>query len=284
MFCLPIFVAALFPIQDPPKPVEPPAAPPQAAPAGELVLNVQTLTRLLPDGVTLTADHHTIPFAMETRPTFVCFHMEGGSRAEFAVIAKRFGEFACSTLAVDLRTGKTAGGVENQTALSAAKTLSRTEFKNEEAFVDVVEALKWARELAPETKIFALGSGTSAALVLAAAARDPACADAVFVFSPGEDVPGWSIAMEAKQIKVPVYLTCDGTPQEAGRARLIGNAIDKKLRTMVIPTGSTSVQRGAGVLVQPEIALRDRHWSGVVRLILQLAPLSTQPAAPPGKD
>jgi len=284
MIRLILCLSALFAIQDPPKPVEPPATPPKAAAAGELVLNVQTLTRLLPDGVTLTADYHTIPLAMVTRPTFVCFHMEGGSRAEFAPIVKRLGEFACSTLAVDLRTGKSTGGVENQTALSAAKVLSKAEFKNEEAFVDVVEALKWARELSPENKIFALGSGTSAALVLAAAARDPACADAVFVFSPGEDVPGWSIAMESKQIKVPVYITCDGSPQEAARTRLIGNAIDKKLRTMVIPTPSASVQRGASVLVQTDEALRDRHWSGVVRLILQLAPLSAEPAAAPKKD
>jgi hypothetical protein len=206
--------------------------------------------------------------------------MEGGSRGEFAPIAARLADFACSTLAVDLRTGKATGEVQNQTALSAAKVLSKTEFSNEEAFVDVLEALKWARELQPDSPIFLLGSGTSAALALVAAAREPACADAVFAFSPNEDVPGWSIAIEVRKIAVPAYVTCDNSMQEASRARMIGNSIDKKLRTMIIPTGVFGATRGASVLVQPSIELRDRHWAGVVRMIFQIAPLGSAPGAP----
>lgn len=278
MIRLLLCVAALCASQDPPKPAEPPATPPAAAPVAKL--EAQTITRLLPDGVTLTADLYATPFNADVRPTFLCLHMEGGSRGEFAAIAGRFNEFACSTLAVDLRTGNSAAGVENQTALSAAKLLSKTEFTNEEAFVDVLEALKWARELQPQSPIFLLGSGSSAALALVAAARDPQCAAAVFAFSPGEDVKGWSVAMEVRKIAVPTYITCDGTPQEAGRARMIGNSIDKKLRTMVIPTGVQGAQRGARVLVQEDMALRDRHWQSMVRLILQLAPLKPAADAP----
>ncbi|MEO6709121.1 MAG: hypothetical protein ABI054_08875 [Planctomycetota bacterium] len=270
---------ALFAVQTPPKPPDPappaeePAAPAQDEPAFE------KLTRPTPDGVTLTADFYNLPFGYDERPVFVCFHMENGSRAEFAKIAPRMSVYACFTMAVDLRNGKASDEVANETAASAASVLKKTTFTNEEAFADVVEALKWARELKPKSKIFALGSGTSAALVLVAAARDPACADAVFAFSPGEDVAGWSIAMEAKKISVPTYVTCDGTPQEGQRARMIGNSIDKKLRKMVIPTGMPGATRGAIVLVQPEIALRDSHWQTVVKMILQLAP--TAPVAPP---
>ncbi|HTF87391.1 MAG TPA: hypothetical protein VK843_03200 [Planctomycetota bacterium] len=276
---------ALFAAQTPPKPPEP--APPEQEPAEPVKEEpaFEKLTRLTSDGVTLTADFYSLPFGMDERPVFVCFHMENGSRAEFAKIAPRLNVYACFTMAVDLRTGKATDGVANETATSAASVLKKTAFTNEEAFADVVEALKWARELKPKSKIFALGSGTSAALVLVAAARDPACADAVFAFSPAEDVPGWSIAMEAKKITVPTYVTCDGTPQEAQRARMIGNSIDKKLRKMVIPTGMQGATRGAVVLVQPEIALRDSHWGTVVKMILQLAPTTpTPPAAPVTKD
>lgn len=278
LFALSLLLAA----QTPPKPADPP---PQAPPAGEEKpsLKIEKITRLGPDGVTLTADFCAIPVVADDRPMFVCFHMEGGSRAEYSKIAQRFGDYACFTLAVDLRTGKATNDVPNETATSAASVLKKTTFTNEEAFADVVEALKWARELRPRGKIFAVGSGTSAALVLVAAARDPACADAVLVFSPGEDVAGWSIAMESKKIAVPTFITCDGTPKEGSRTRMIGNSIDKKLRRMIIPTGEQGAAHGSTVLVQSDLALRDRYWGPVVKLILESAPTSAAPAEDPLK-
>lgn len=264
-------LSALLAAQDPPKPAAP------VAPAPAIQVKVETMKRVGPDGVTLTGDYYSASFDGTDRPLVVCFHMEKGSRAEFPAIAQRFGEFACLTFAVDLRNGKSFDAVPNETAVSAASVLKKTEFTNEEAFADVVEALKWARELRPTGQIYALGSGTSAALVLAAAARNPACADALFLFSPAEDVAGWSIAMEAKKISVPTYITCDGTLEEGAAARKIGNSINKKLRQMVIPTGVPGAARGARILVQSEIAVRDRHWMSVVKMLLQLAPLG-QPA------
>ena len=278
-----LVLLALYTAQTPPKPADPA---PQGAPAAAapIALNVEKLTHLCADGVTLTADFYGLPFGAEERPTFVCFHMENGSRAEFAKIAPRFAEYACCTLAVDLRNGKATDGVANETAASAASVQKKTAFTNEEAFADVVEALKWARELRPKSKLFVLGSGTSAALVLVAAARDAACADVVFAFSPGEDVAGWSIAVEVRKVGVPTYITCDGTPEEGARARLIGNSINKKLRQMVIPTAVQGAARGSAVLVQTDPALRDRHWLTVVKMILQLAPLApTAPAGDPFK-
>ncbi len=272
-----LLFSALFAAQNPPKPPDPAPQTPPAAPE-QIELTVEKLTHPLPDGVTLTADYYSLPYPADERPTFVCFHMENGSRAEFAKIAQRFGDFACCTLAVDLRNGKATDGVANETAASAVKVLKKTDFTNEEAFADVVGALKWAREMRPRSKLFVLGSGTSAALVLAAAGRDNACADALFIFSPGEDVAGWSISTEVRKISVPVYLTCAGTAEEAARARIIGNAIDKKLRKMVVPIGVPSATHGSTVLVQTDIALRDRHWSNIVDMILRLAPIA--PAAP----
>ncbi|HUR29553.1 MAG TPA: hypothetical protein VM509_15290 [Planctomycetota bacterium] len=263
----------LVAFQTPPKPAEP--APQTPAPE-KVPLMLEKITRLAPDGVTLTADFCALPLGGEDRPTFVSFHMENGSRGEFAQIAQRFGEYACCTLAVDLRTGKATDGVANETAASAASVLKKTSFTNEEAFADVVEGLKWAREMRPNGKVFALGSGTSAALVVAAVGRNPTLADAVFLFSPGEDVAGWSIATEAKAIKVPTYLTCGGTVQEAGRARPIGHAIEKKLCRMVIPLNVPSAARGSAVLVQTDPAWLERHWSTIISMILKLAPLTPQ--------
>jgi hypothetical protein len=266
-------LSALFFLQDPPKP--PDQTPPPAKPA-PLELKVDTLKRALPDGVTLTGDFYNLPYPGDERPTFVCFHMENGSRAEFAKSAQRFADFACFTFAVDLRTGKATDGVANETAASAVKVLKKDTFTNESALVDVVEALKWVREMRPTGKIFALGSGTSCALVLAAVGRNPGSADAVFVFSPGEDVPGWSIANEAKAITVPTYITCDGTVAEAARARPIGHAVDKKLCKMVIPIGVQGAAHGSLVLVQEDEALRDRHWSTIVSMIMKIAPMTAQ--------
>lgn len=272
-------LAALLNPQDPPKPPAPGTPPAAQAPAEEIELKVETLKRVCADGVSLSGDFYGLPFPAEERPIFVCFHMENGSRGEFAKIAPRFADFACYTFAIDLRNGKETDGVPNETAASAAAVLKKTEFSNEDALVDVIEGLKWARELRPSGKIFLLGSGTSASLAILAAARNPGCADAVFAFSPAEDVPGCSIALEAKKISMPIYITCDGTPQESGRTRLIGNSIDKKLRQMVIPTGAQGAKRGALVLVQEDPALRDRFWMTPVKMILQLAPLAPPPPA-----
>jgi dienelactone hydrolase len=274
-------VTALLLAQDPPKP-PPPTAPDKGVAAAPLALKLEHCKRIGAEGVTLSADYHALPYDDSERPLIVCFHMEGGSRGEFAKIAPRFGEFACSTFAVDLRTGKATDGVANETAASAAEVLKKTEFTNEEAFADVVEGLKWARELHPSGKLFALGSGTSAALVIAAAGRNPTIADALFLFSPGEDVPGWSIAMEAKKITVPTYVTCDGSPQEVAKARMIGNAIDKKLRQVVLPVGVQGAKRGAPVLFQEQVELRDRHWMTMTKLLLQLSPPLNAPSAPSG--
>lgn len=261
---------ALCAFQEPQKPA--PAA------AEELALVVETLKRPCADGTTLTADLTTLPFGQEDRPIFVCFHMENGSRGEFAEISKIFGEWACASLAVDLRNGKQTGEVQNATAASAAGVHKKTEFTPQETLTDVVDALRWARELRPNAKVFALGSGTSCALVAIAAAREPALADALFLFSPSEDMPGESVAAQARKIQVPTYVTCNGTMQEAARARLIGNAIDKKLRTIVIPTDISGAKRGSMTLVQEDAALRARFWQPVAKLILQLAPIEKAPA------
>ena len=281
-----LMLTALFAAQTPPKPPDPVPPTPPTAPAAQapVEVTVEKMTKVGADGVTLTADFYGLPFPAEDRPTFVCFHMEGGSRGEFAKIAPRFADFACCTLAVDLRTGKSTDGVANETATSAASVLKKTTFTNEEAFADVVTALKWAREMRPTSKLFVLGSGTSAALVLAAAGRDNACADALFVFSPGEDVAGWSISTEVRKITVPTYITCGGTAEEASHTRIIGNAIDKKLRRMVIPLNVPGATRGSSILVQTDTALRDRHWSSIVDMILKLAPLAPIAAGAPAAD
>ena len=272
-------LSALFVAQDPPKPPEQGTPPAKAAPAAQVEVKATTLKRVCPDGVTLSGDFYDLPFASEERPTIVCFHMENGSRAEFAKIAPTFAVYACCTFAIDLRSGKASDGVANETAASAASVLKKTSFTNAEAFADVVQGLKWARELRPSGKFFVLGSGSSAALVIKAVASTPGCADALLLFSPGEDVPGCSIATEAKKIAVPTYITCDGTISEAGRARSIGNAIGKQFRKMVIPLDVPGTARGSAVLVQPDPALHERHWYSVLAMILKLAPLTTPAAA-----
>ena len=291
-----IAVSLLFAAQNPPKPPAPnppnppaPSGTPEKGAPGDKAasttqapeMKLEKQTRVGADGVTLTADYHALPFGDSDRPLVVSFHMEGGSRGEFTKIAPLFGIWACSSFAVDLRNGKASGDVPNETAASAASVLKKTEFTNEEAYADVVEGLKWAREIHPDGKIIALGSGTSASLVLVAVARDAALADMVFAFSPSEDVPGWSVAMESRKLTVPTFVTCDGSPQEVAKARMIGNSIDKKLRQVVLPIDVKGAKRGAAILLQETPELHDRHWMTIVRMLLQIAPAAA-PAAQPG--
>lgn len=243
-----------------------------------------TLERPTPEGIALTADHYAVR-AEGTAPVVVALHMEGSSRGEFRAIAETFLEFPCSVLAVDLRVGKEAHGVPNAT--TAAYEKARPEpAAPADAYADVVEAVKWARELHPGSKVVLLGSGFSAALALVHAAREPAAVDAVLAFSPGELIEGWTVAAEARKIQVPVYVSCGNGLEEKSKATRIFNALDKKLRASFYPPDGIVAPRGAASLEQSDQGAHQRVWSGVYTLLKPLCPPAAPapPRAPPEKD
>jgi pimeloyl-ACP methyl ester carboxylesterase len=241
----------------------------------------ETLTRTLPDGLEMTADY----YAQRGRlpgPIVVACHMAGSSRGEFVEIAPEFSRYGCSLLAVDLRAGKEHGGVANQTAAAFEKKHGRAA-TYEEAYPDVVEAVKWARELRPEAKLILLGSSYSAALAIAFAGREPKAVDAVLAFSPGEYIEGWTVALDARKVAVPVHVSCGNGPEEKGKAMRLYNALDKKLRSSYFPADSIVARHGAPLLIQPDEGARNRVWHGVYMLIKSLSEPTPPASAGEGK-
>jgi pimeloyl-ACP methyl ester carboxylesterase len=254
-----------------------PQGPPAAAPATALA--PETLTRTLPDGLEMTADYYSQPGKLPG-PIVVACHMAGSSRGEFAKIAPEFLRYGCSLLAVDLRAGKERNGVVNQTSAAFEKKHGRPA-TYAEAYPDVVEAVKWARETRPEAKLILLGSSYSAALAVAYAGREPTAVDAVLAFSPGEYIEGWTVALDARKVTVPVHVSCGNGPEEKGRTMRIYNALDKKLRSSYFPADSIVAPHGAEILAQEDEGARNRVWHGVYMLIKSLS----EPAqAPPPEE
>lgn len=165
----------------------------------------ETVTFAAADGVTVTADL-TRPKGTP-RAALVLFHMAGSSRGEYADIAPRLAAMGFLTLAVDQRSGGSFGGVRNVTAAQAPGA------GYADAIPDLVAAAAFARSLGV-TRVGAVGSSYSAALVLVLAGREPGFADAVMAFSPGEYFnPGDFVRRDAAKIAVPAFLTGAGGEQ-----------------------------------------------------------------------
>ena len=147
-----------------------------------------------------------------------------------------------------------------------------------DAYVDVVEAVKWARELRPDAKVVLLGSSYSASLALAYAGREPQGVDAVVAFSPSECVEGWRVALDARNVKVPVYVSCGNGAEEKAKASPIFNAVDKKLRSTYFPPDNVVCPHGAEALVQTEDGARARVWHGVHMLLKPFLSELNEPA------
>jgi dienelactone hydrolase len=242
-------------------------------------LPYETIERSLPEGIALTADHY-VARTTTPGPIVVAFHMEGSSRGEYRKIAETFLKYNVSVLAVDLRAGKESNGVANATAAAFEKKHGKPAALAD-AYADVVEAVKWARELHPDGKVVLLGSSYSASLALVYAAREPAGADAVLAFSPGELIEGWTVAAEARNVKVPVYVSCGNGLEEKSKTTRIVNALDKKLRSSFYPPDGLVAPRGAASLDQTEDSAHRRVWHGVFAV---LKPFQPGAAAPPAEE
>lgn len=261
--------------QEPKPPAKPPERPPDPPAAEQPMLPViTTIKHPSPDGFEMTADLYSLP-AGNAGPIIVCCHMAGSSRGEFKDIAPEFTRYGLYVLAVDLRCGGEQNGVTNETAAAAEKKLGKKP-TFAEAYTDVVEAVKWARELRPNVKVLLLGSSYSASLALVYAGREPTSLDAVLAFSPGEYIEGWSVANEARKIKCTTYLTCGSAPEDKTKAKPISYTIDKKVLRVFFPPETMPAKHGALSLVQTDTAARLREWEPVVAIMLAV----TKPEAP----
>ncbi len=142
-----------------------------------------TVTFPAEDGLLITADIYA-PYKNGEAPIVVLFHQAGWSRGEYTEIAPKLNSLGYNCMAVDQRSGESVRGVENETALRAAKENRATGYID--ALPDIKAALSYARRHYGKGQLIAWGSSYSAALVLQVAGDSPGLVDGVLAFSPGE--------------------------------------------------------------------------------------------------
>lgn len=240
------------------------------APAAPKTTPVRSETLERPaGGIAMTAEYYVR--RGNTGPLAVCLHMADSSRGEYAKSAAEFVLYGASVLAVDLRAGKEHDGVLNATAAAFhAKHKRAATFA--EAYDDVVEAVKWARELRPDAKILLVGSSYSATLALAYAARVPDGVDSVIAISPSECIEGWTVAAEVRNIKVPTHIQCGSGIEERTKAQRFFNGLDKKLRSSFYAPEELKVVHGAPMLWHEDPLMRTRVWNMPYKMIQALTP------------
>jgi len=174
-----------------------------------MVFGSEAVTFPSEDGLLITADI-SAPYKNGEAPMIVLFHQAGASRGEYAEIAPWLNRLGYNCMAVDQRSGKYVRGIENETALRAAKENRPTGYID--ALPDIRAALTYARRHYGKDGVIAWGSSYSAALVLKIAGDSPGLVDGALAFSPGEyferagKTATW-VQASAENIKVPVFIT-----------------------------------------------------------------------------
>lgn len=216
------------------------------------------------DGLPITADLY-LPEEAEPQPVLVLFHQAGSSRGEYLEIAARLSKRGFPCLAVDLRAGRDANGVANETAQQALAQGLKVTYVD--ALPDVEAALEFARAKFVQQKIVAWGSSYSASLVLEVAGRRPELVDGVVAFSPGEyfgdlGKPKDWIRTAAGGIKSPVFITSAQREQEMWSP--IFRAILVQNKAAFLP--ASAGEHGSRALWK-ESPGSEEYWSAVLKFL-----------------
>lgn len=265
---------------------------PQGGSGSAVEAQFETIRRVLPDGIVMSADLYRAPVtsgdsASARKPVLVCMHMTASSRGEYRRIAPGLLERGFNVLAVDLRCGgegensdrRTGArwGVMNETWNMARVVLGHTPTYFE-AYPDVAQAVQWARELFPASRVGLVGSSYSASLALVYASEHPNMVDFVGAFSPGEYMPPWVIRERAAPVSVPTYVTCGNTLVESNHAKPIAQAIVAQsfVHTFWPEDEGWVGDHGSKTLLIHHLPSRAQQWE---RFTAALAPLHA-PVAP----
>jgi len=223
----------------------------------------QSFTIKSSDGLLITVDRYT-PLPIKTTPLIVLFHQAGSSRGEYIDIAPRLNEMGFNCLAIDLRSGDSSRGIDNETDILANKKNLATSYAD--ALPDVIAALQYAKKT-NHGKVIAWGSSYSAALVLKVAGDYPQLVDGVLAFSPGEyfahlgKSKTW-IRDSAKKIKVPVFIT--SSRSETDDWKPLFKAIPSKMKSSFTPT---SAGRHGSKALWKKYDDSENYWQAVTRFL-----------------
>ena len=156
------------------------------------------------DGITISADAYLLANEL-SHPVVLLCHQAGYSRGEYTEIAPKLNAMGYNCIAIDLRSGKSCNGIENQTAIQARNKKLGTDYLN--TIPDIISAASFLNEKYHQ-KIILWGSSYSAGLALWYAGQRPAIVQAVVAFSPGEYSGDQMVLKDAIQsLSVPAFVT-----------------------------------------------------------------------------
>ncbi|MBK7878123.1 MAG: hypothetical protein IPJ77_20890 [Planctomycetes bacterium] len=248
-------------------------APPVASAPAPAAETWEKKTKIMPDGVTMTADWYSgagaRPAGEQAKVVFVCCHMARASRAEYREIGPKLAASGWDVLAIDQRSGEAFGGVVNETAKSAAMALGGTQ-GFQATYGDLGFAIDWARERAPGAKVVLVGSSYSASLALRYASSVDGKADLVLAFSPSECLNDWTVVNDAKKVRVPVLVTCGSGEKEKKNAEPLALAVPEALRHTHWPADAAKAKHGAQSLLVADTEQREALWARVRELVQAL--------------
>lgn len=237
MFSLALAGGGGTPTSPSPAPVVRPASTDPDFPGATLV------TFRAADGLPVSAFYTPGP---ASAPILLLFHQAGSNKYEYREIAPRLRQLGYGSLAVDARSGEAthAGEHRNLTNEAYRKKTGNTDAGYDEAYQDLVAALKWIRIREPGRPVYLLGSSYSAELVFQLAAEYPDDVQAVLSFSPmGRD----AALVNAAKVRVPVFLTSASDEGEIERARNMLDAVGSQQKTQfkpeVGPHGASALTR-----------------------------------------
>ncbi len=239
----------------------------------------ETLTRELPDGVTLTFDSYPAHARATERgrkpPVALCFHMAGASRGEYRQIAPQLVKRGMTAIAFDQRAGGDRIAPPNATAPSALEVLGKKPSFTD-AYADIEAGVAIAKELYPGAPLLLLGSSYSASLVLRYAGEHPDDIAGVFAFSPGNYLDDWKIEEYAAKITAPTYITCGSGERELALAEPLAAAIPANNRFTFWPNADLEVGHGAHALATASPDVRKRMWGAMREFFDALGPATFQ--------
>ena len=211
------------------------------------------------DGLPVSADiYRTV--AKSDAPWIVLTHQAGSSRGEYRTIAPRLNKLGFNAIAIDQRSGKTFGGVRNDTAQRAAARGGKRTYAA--AIPDIESAVAWARQQTTGPVIL-WGSSYSAALALWLTGQKPGLVDAVVAMSPGEYIRGRGIAKAAAKIKVPTLITSPASERRQWRG--IFKAIPGDRKVGFAP--SSGGRHGSSALIPARNKSAEAYWSVVEKFL-----------------
>ena len=234
---------------------------PLDTPAGQLVLCADLFARN-PPGV----------------PLLVLFHSGSGSRGEYRKAGIRLNELGYNGLAVDMRVGGRSDHIRNLTA----PQLFQHGLKGSvlDVLPDIVTTLEYAREHHAEGPVIAVGSASSATLLLSVAGERPELVDGLVLFSPPIgyfeqfDKPADWASQLAKKVTCPTWLT--GLRSSREGLQRVFDALDTPRKVLFEPEGKGV--HGAKAL-WPREPRHPQYWGALTSFLEERFPLPTAEAA-----